>query len=145
MEDKLLTIGMYADQTGLFSESELNNDNWCNVLIPESILRKWYEQNELAVYTADELDIPLEDATFERWLNDVSYGDDTDGLFYFSILNGYEPRLSYDGPATVQYVDSYGRHVLMDGTWNECRQMCRDTEWVYTTEEREKCELEVIG
>ena len=33
---KLIEIGIYADQTGLFSESELNRDNWCEIYIPEN-------------------------------------------------------------------------------------------------------------
>lgn len=145
MEEKMLVVGMYADQTGLFSEWEVNSENWCEVLIPESIVRKWYGRNELAINTAHELKIPLEEATFERWFNEVSWGGDTDGLFEFSIQNGHIPQIDYDGPATVQYVDSYGRHVLFDGTYNECRQACREADWEYTTIEGEECELEVVG
>lgn len=89
---KMIVIGMYADQTGLYTEDELARDNWCELEIPERIVRQWYEVNNLAKETADELGIPIEEATFERWLNEVSNGDDTDGLFQFSVDNGYTPK-----------------------------------------------------
>lgn len=91
-EEKMIVIGMYADQTGLYTEDELAWDNWCELEIPERIVRQWYEVNDLAKGTADELGIPIEEATFERWLNEVSNGDDTDGLFQFSVDNGYTPK-----------------------------------------------------
>lgn len=88
-----MIIGMYADQTGLFTEEELNFDNWCEVDIPEEILRKWYTENNLAEGTAYELRKPIEDVTFEDWFYEVSQGDDTDGLYRFSVENGYVPHI----------------------------------------------------
>ena len=95
-EEKTIEIGMYADQTGLYTEDELAWDNWCELEIPEWIVRQWYEANDLAKETADELGIPIEEATFERWLNEVSNGDDTDGLYLYSIANGYTPKRGED-------------------------------------------------
>jgi hypothetical protein len=95
-EEKTIVIGMYADQTGLYTEDELAWDNWCELEIPEWIVRQWYEANDLAKETADELGIPIEEATFERWLNEVSNGDDTDGLYLYSIANGYTPKRGED-------------------------------------------------
>jgi hypothetical protein len=92
MRIKLIEIGIYADQTGLYTEDELAWDNWCELEIPEWIVRQWYEENDLAKETAWELCIPIEEATFERWLNEVSNGDDTDGLYLYSIANGYTPE-----------------------------------------------------
>ena len=89
---KMIVIGMYADQTGLYTEDELAWDNWCELEIPERIVRQWYEANDLAKETAEELCIPIEEATFERWLNEVYNGDDTDGLYLYSIANGYTPK-----------------------------------------------------
>lgn len=86
-----MIIGMYADQTGLFSEEEIMEDNWCELDIPEEILRKWYEVNDLAEGTAYELGKPIEDVTFEDWYNEVSWGGDTDGLFDFAVRNGWTP------------------------------------------------------
>ena len=96
MRMKMVNIGMYADQTGLYTEDELSEDNWCDLYIPERIVRQWYEVNNLAEETADELGIPIEEATFERWLNEVSNGDDTDGLYLYSIANGYTPKRGED-------------------------------------------------
>lgn len=89
---KMIVIGMYADQTGLYTEDELAWDNWCELEIPERIVRQWYEENNLAEETAEELCIPIEEATFERWLKGVCWGEDTDGLFQFSVDNGYTPK-----------------------------------------------------
>lgn len=86
-----MIIGMYADQTGLFSEEEIMDDNWCELDIPEEILRKWYEVNNLADDTANYLGKPIEECTFENWLNEVSQGDDTDGLYDFAVRNGWTP------------------------------------------------------
>lgn len=88
-----MIIGMYADQTGQFTEEEIAFDNWCEVDIPKEILRKWYEENNLAEETAYELKKPIEDVTFEDWYNEVSYGDDTDGLYDYSVKHGFVPEV----------------------------------------------------
>ena len=135
---KLIEIGIYADQTGLFSESELNRDNWCEIYIPENILRKWYETNDLAKGTAEELRIPMEEATLERWVNEVSSGDDTDGLYDFCITNGYTPKLTYDGPSYVFYRDDCNyKYIVFEGTYNECREFARECDWKHDDYELE--------
>lgn len=88
-----MIVGIYADQTGKFTEEELNRDNWCEVDIPEEILRMWYEENNLADGTAWELKKPIEDVTFEDWYNEVSCGDDTDGLYDYSVKHGFAPEV----------------------------------------------------
>lgn len=93
MNGKMIWVGMYADQTRQFTEEELYVDNWVEVKIPEWIVRKWYEKENLAEETAYELNIDIKDATFERWLNEVSYGDDTDGLYEFAVANGFTPKV----------------------------------------------------
>ena len=128
---KMINIGMYADQTGLFSNRELDEDNWEVFEIPEWIVRKWFEDNLLANETAQELDIPIEEATFERWLHEVSYGDDTDGLYWFSIEHGYIPESLIVVPAQIFYEDDDGKHVLFNGTCKNCRNYAKKLNWKY--------------
>lgn len=135
---KLIEIGIYADQTGLFSESELADDNWTEIEVPEEIACKWYEVNGLAKVTADELKIPIEEATFEKWLNEVSWGGDTDGIYDFSIANGYTPKLVCDGLSYVFYRDDCNyKYVVFEGTYNECREFAREYDWKYDDYELE--------
>lgn len=88
-----MQIGMYADQTNMFTEEELERDNWVEVDIPEEILKKWYEINNLAEETSYELKKPIEECTFEDWYNEICCGDDTDGLWDFAIRNGVTPTI----------------------------------------------------
>ena len=90
---KMVTIGMYADQTGLFTEDEIMFDNWAEFEIPEWIVREWYKENNLVEDTSEYLRKPIEDCTFEDWLYGVSQGDDTDGLYEFSVSHGFTPTL----------------------------------------------------
>lgn len=92
MEEKMITIGVYADTAGdLFSYSEIMEDNWADITLPERIVRKWYEEKGLAEDTSVELRKPIEECTFEDWYYEVSCGDDTDGLYDFSVSNGFTP------------------------------------------------------
>lgn len=88
-----MQIGMYADQTNMFTEEELNRDNWVEVDIPEEILKKWYEVNDLAEETSRELKKPIEECTFNDWYKEVSWGGDTDGLWDFAVSNGVTPTI----------------------------------------------------
>lgn len=101
-QEKIITVGMYADQTGLFSDEVVNamlngeygfEGNWVEMEMPEWIVRHWYERrkNDFDKETAKELDIPVNEATFEDWINKVYVGEDMDGLYEFAINNGVQP------------------------------------------------------
>ena len=127
---KTVNIGMYADQTGLFTEDELSFDNWVDLYIQEWIARKWYEENSLDEETATELGIPLEEATFEKWLNEVSYGDDTDGLYDFAIANGDRPTTGVIKHDFVFYRDENGfKTIVFEGNYDDCRYFGREHNW----------------
>lgn len=127
-----MKIGMYADQTGLFSNRELNEDNWEVFEIPEWILQKWYDDHNLATETAEELDIPIEEASLKKWVNEVSFGEDTDGLYQFCVTNGYTPENIVDTPAQIFYEDPEGKHiVLFKGTCKDCRNYAKKLNWEY--------------
>ena len=129
-EEKMIVIGMYADQTGLYTEDELSKDNWCDLYIPERIVRQWYEENDLAKETAKELGIPIEEATFERWLNEVCWGEDTDGLFQFALDNGSLPITGVNKPDYVFYRDENGfKTIVFEGDYDECRYYGRALGW----------------
>ena len=132
---KTVKVGMYADQTGLFTEYELYDENFVELIIPEWIVRKWYEENDLAEETADVLGIPIEEATFEKWLDEVSYGDDTDGLFDFAIDNGSKPTIDVD-VNKKDYVfyrdDETGfKTIIFEGNYNDCRYFGRENGWEF--------------
>lgn len=138
---KTIAIGMYADQTRLFTESELNFDNWVVLDIQEWIVRKWYEENNLAEETAEELEIPLEEATFEKWLHEVSCGDDTDGLFYFAIENGDRPTTGINKHCYVFYRDDNNfKTIVFEGNYDDCRYFGREHDWKLDGNELEMSE-----
>lgn len=129
-EEKMIVIGMYADQTGLYTEDELARDNWCELEIPERIVRQWYEENNLAKETAYELGIPIEEATFERWLDEVYWGESTDGLFQFALDNGSLPVTGVNKPDWLFYRDENGfKTIVFEGTYDECRYYGRALGW----------------
>ena len=89
----MIFVCIYADTTGLFTNDQCDEDNMCNVAFPVEILRKWYEvHTEIAWETAADLKKPINEVTFEDWLNHTIWADDTDGLWQFSIDNGYMPK-----------------------------------------------------
>ena len=95
--DKLLTITVYADTTHYFTEKQIlllldgldSLGNFCDVLIPESVVRSWYEK-------LHDSGLPrFAGLSFEAWLNNVYDCDDTDGLFdYAAKIMGHAPELA---------------------------------------------------
>ena len=92
--EKMLAVTVYADTTGLFTEEQINWlldgpsvwGNICDILVPESIVREWYEK-----YCADD----DEADTFEKWFKEVYTCDDTDGLHEFAAERmGADPQLA---------------------------------------------------
>ena len=98
--NKMLTVTVYADTTGYFSEKEINIlldcagwGNIADILVPEKLLREFYEQNEKPEFQ-----------DFDRWFNEEYTCDDTDGLVDFVIARtGERPELA----------DSYYNDCLM--------------------------------
>ena len=114
-----MRIGMYADQTNMFTEEELNHDNWIEADIPEEILRKWYEVNNLADVTAHELRKPIEECTFEDWYKKVSWGGDTDGLWNFAVNNGATPKIISSPKTNELYFQGWGYFRVNTGNYDE--------------------------
>lgn len=86
----MISIEIYADTTGQYTDNELDYCNCVTVDIPEEIVKAWFYQE---VYDSDfdnEDDVDA-DKPFESWLEYVYTCDDTDGLYQFSVDNGYTP------------------------------------------------------
>ena len=133
---KNLYMTIYCDSTGLFSESECNVDNLTEMIFPEEIVRKWFDdqQEKEYIWTGYE---------FENWMNEYT-ADDTDGLYEFAIKNGYKPVFGVDGKDTVFYRDDWNfKTIIFEGTYDECRYFGKENDWEYTTEDGEIYELEV--
>lgn len=141
MSDVMRNICIYADTTGLFSESEYESDNLIDMDFPEWILRKWYEQQNLAEDTARELKKPIEECTFEDWLINVSWAGDTDGIYDFARENGFIGVFGINTPDAVFYRDDENfKCVVFEGTYDECRTFGREHNWKWN----DKYELELI-
>ena len=76
MNTNLISVCLYRDATGLYTEEECNRSNLEDFDIPEDILRLWHSkwfQNP-----------------FDEWLNEFT-AEDTDGLYQFSCEHGFTP------------------------------------------------------
>lgn len=144
MEEKMIEVGMYADQTGLFSESELSDENWCEMLFPEWLVRKWFEENHLANETSQELKIPVEEATFELWLSEVSYSGDTDGLYLYALQHGVTPAFNIGGAHYVFWRDDDNfKTMVFEGSYDECREFMKERDFIWIADDEKEYELEV--
>ena len=140
---KKLSVCIYADSTGLFSESERNHENLTDMDFPEEIVRKWYEahKKELDEETAYELRKPIEECTFEDWYNEISWAGDTDGLYDFSVENGHKPTFGFDKHTYVFYRDDCNfKTIVFEGDYDECREFGRENDWEYDGYELEVAE-----
>lgn len=148
---KLISVCVYADTTGLFSESEYSYDNLADVLFPESIVREYFDE-----YIEPELIRPEETKDpFQYWLTEESTADDTRELVDFAESKGWEPILGIDDPDSVFYRDAYNfKHIVFEGTYDECRQFGKDNDWVWKwdeygdyddDDEQEEYELEILS
>ena len=140
MEDKrneMMYITTYADDTGLFSERECNFDNTAGFEVPRWIIEDWYKQNEKVnkEETMDELKISEEEATFDRWINEVYIHDDFIGFYNFCIIKGFVPNIlnpDEEVEDKVYYEDDEGnKQIVFEGTYDECRRWCRYYNWSY--------------
>lgn len=88
-----MTLTVYADTTGLFTEEELWVDNLCDLEVPEEIVREYYEKYK------DELEGECVsngyEPSFENWYTAVYTADSTDDFIAFAEDQyGYKPILA---------------------------------------------------
>lgn len=136
--NEMMYVTMYADDTGLFSEYECNKDNTVGFDIPRWILEDWYKENEdlNKEQTMDELRVPEEEATFDKWIKEVYTHDDFIGFYDYCIIKGFVPNFYDENIDEIQdkvfYIDWDGnKQIVFEGTYDECRRWCRYYNWEY--------------
>lgn len=132
-KNEMIYITMYADDTGLFSEYECNRDNTVGFDVPRWILEDWYKQDEKVnkEETMDVLDVPEEEATFDKWIKEVYTHDAFIGFYEFCLIKGFVPKLlDKDVQDKVFYIDWDGnKQIVFEGTYDECRRWCKYNGW----------------
>ena len=137
--NEMMYVTMYADDTGLFSETECNKDNTVGFDVPRWILEDWYKQYEILNKdsTMMELGVSEEEATFDRWIKEVYTHDDFIGFYDYCIIKGFVPNF-YD-----ENIDEIQDKVFY---YDECRRWCKYNGWTQHDWEHEcdyDLELEV--
>lgn len=128
-------VCLYCDSTGLFSEEECDEDNLCDMLFPQEILREWYRTNEDAFMEASPEVIKgklqeMKDDAWKYWFDFYSTAEDTDGLFQFALDRGVTPKFGVLGNFHVySVVEGGNRKSIHNGTYDDCRWFCREHGW----------------
>ena len=150
-KNEMIYITMYADDSGLFSETECNRDNTVGFDVPRWILEDWYKQDEKVnkEETMDVLDVPEKEVTFDKWIKEVYTHDAFIGFYEFCLIKGFVPKLlDKDVQDKVFYIDWDGnKQVVFEGTYDECRRWCKYNGWTQHDWEHEydyDLELEVV-
>lgn len=150
-KNEMIYITMYADDSGLFSETECNRDNTVGFDVPRWILEDWYKQDEKVnkEETIDVLDVSEEEATFDKWIKEVYTHDAFIGFYEFCLIKGFVPKLlDKDVQDKVFYIDWDGnKQIVFEGTYDECRRWCKYNGWTQHDWKHEcdyDLELEVV-
>lgn len=150
-KNEMIYITMYADDSGLFSETECNRDNTVGFDVPRWILEDWYKQDEKVnkEETMDILNVSEEEATFDKWIKEVYTHDAFIGFYEFCLIKGFVPKLlDKDIQDKVFYIDWDGnKQIVFEGTYDECRRWCKYNGWTQHDWEHEcdyDLELEVV-
>lgn len=90
---KMLTVTMYCDQTPLYSEREIEEENLCDLDFPEEIVRAWYAEHEEDCIAEQRQELgKYTEPSFESWFYDVCTADAFDGFYEFAAERGYEAQ-----------------------------------------------------
>lgn len=143
LNKNLLNVCLYADTTGLFSESECDRNNLVDLLFPEWLVAKWYFMNErsLRSETSYELHKPIEECTFADWYEEVSHADDCEWFYNFAMKEKVLPTFGIEGNTYVFYRDEDNfKTVVFTGNYDECRRYGKEMGWEIDGNELEVCE-----
>lgn len=124
--NEMMYVTMYADDTGLFSETECNKDNTVGFDVPRWILEEWLKIGEAVEFN--------EGDSFEDWYNNYIH-DELIGFYNFCIIKGFVPNIlnpDEEVEDKVFYEDNEGnKQIVFEGTYDECRRWCRYNNWSY--------------
>ena len=83
MEERedMLRVLVYADNTGLFTEEEIMQDNCCDLLFPRWMVEEFYN-----TFTDEHY---KKHYPFNVWFNEEYTADDTNGLYAFCKERGF--------------------------------------------------------
>ena len=87
--EKLISVCVYCDSTGLFTPKEHEADNLVDMFFPVWIVKAWYKKNEEDLASVCKAEGYEPNAY--NWWKYVSTADDTDGLYNFAVEKGYDP------------------------------------------------------
>lgn len=90
----MVSIEIYADSTGQYTDCECNYCNCVEIEIPKSIVKDWFNQEIYGSFFTILDDEEYQDDTeilFDTWLGYYYTCDDTDGLYQFAVEHGYTP------------------------------------------------------
>lgn len=137
MDDKnneMITVTVYADDTGLFNEIECYINNTTNLTVPKWVVENWYKEDEISFKgeCASKFRIPEEKINFDVWFNDVYTCDDFIGFYDYCIIKGIVPNIDIENDvlSEVYYRDENDNiQIVYEGTYNECRRWCKLYNW----------------
>ena len=122
--NEMMYVTMYADDTGLFSETECNKDNTVGFDVPRWILEEWLKIGETVEFN--------ESDSFEDWYNSYIH-DELIGFYNFCIIKGFVPNIlnpDEEIEDKVFYEDNEGnKQIVFKGNYDECRRWCRYNNW----------------
>lgn len=122
--NEMMYVTMYADDTGLFSETECNKDNTVGFDVPRWILEEWLKIGEAVEFN--------ESDSFEDWYNSYIH-DELIGFYNFCIIKGFVPNIlnpDEEIEDKVFYEDNEGnKQIVFKGNYDECRRWCRYNNW----------------
>lgn len=138
MEDKrneMIVVTVYADDTDLFNEEECNRDNTTTLEVPRWIVKEWYKvyEKEFKEGTSEWTGIPEEEVTFDDWINEGCTCNDFIGFYSFCFVKGIIPNISASeiNDKVFYLDDDDNKHIVFEGTYNECRRFCMVQNWNY--------------
>ena len=80
---EMVKVGVYKDGTGLYTETECNEDNWVELDFPKAIVEEWFWTSDAHTY--------FPGYTMERWLKEESSDEPELGnLIGFAKQRGFE-------------------------------------------------------
>lgn len=105
MTEAMMTVLVYKDTTGWYDDEyfeDWSHDNLIELDFPVRIVQKWFNEHEpfyYAEFDPSDRECPYcrrSVTDFWEWYREWYDVDDTDGLFDFSVKNGFTPEKPKD-------------------------------------------------